>query len=127
MIQSLESITLFTQNAKKLADFYRDKVGLKVKFEAEMGEKGEEIYELDAGKKSKLYIIDHSDIKGKSKEPKRIMYNLEVDNIKKEASKLKKSKVKLIQDIYHVEGYGYIATFEDIDGNYFQIVQVKAN
>jgi len=41
--------------------------------------------------------------------------------------RLEKVGVKKIQDIYHVEGYGYIATFEDIDGNYFQLVQTKAN
>lgn len=127
MIRSLESLTLFSQNAKKLASFYRDKVGLKVKFEAVMGENDEEMYDMSIGKKSGLYIIDHSDVKGKSKDPKRIIFNLEVDNIKNEVARLKKAKVKLVQDVYHIEGYGYIATFEDVDGNYFQLVQVRAN
>ena len=27
---------------------------------------------------------------------------------------------------YHEEGYGYIATFADPDGNYFQLVQIRA-
>lgn len=125
MIRSIEALNLFTQNAKKLAGFYKEKVGLKVKFQAEMGKKGEEVYELDVGKKSSLYIIDHSDINGKSREPKRIVFNLEVDDIKKEVTRIKKAKVKLIQDTYHVEGYGYIATFADVDGNYFQLVQVR--
>ena len=53
------------------------------------------------------------------------MINLEVDDIEKEVERLKKAKVKLIQDIYHIEDYGKIATFEDIDGNYFQLVQVR--
>ncbi len=98
MIRSIEALNLFTQNAKKLAGFYKEKVGLKVKFQAEMGKKGEEVYELDVGKKSSLYIIDHSDINGKSREPKRIVFNLEVDDIKKEVTRIKKAKVKLIQD-----------------------------
>ena len=100
MIKNLESLTLFTQNAKKLAGFYRDKVGLKVKFEAVMGENDEEMYDMSVGKKSSLYVIDHSKVRGKNKQPERIIFNLEVDNIKKEVARLKKSKVKLVQDIY---------------------------
>ena len=127
MIRNLESLTLFTQNAKKLAGFYRDKVGLKIKFEAVMGENDEEMYEMSVGKKSGFYIVDHSKVKGKNKQPERILFNLEVDNIKKEVTRLKKAKVKLVTNTYHIEGYGYIATFADSDGNYFQLVQVKAS
>lgn len=121
----MESVTLFSENAKKLAHFYRDTVGLKVSFEGEIGEKGEEAYELKMGKGSSFYIIDHSDIKGNAKEPKRVMVNFEVDDIEKEVKRVKKAGVKLIQDIYHVQDYGQIATFADIDGNYFQLVQVR--
>ena len=127
MIKNLESLTLFTQNAKKLPGFYRDKVGLKVKFEAVMGENDEEMYDMSVGKKSSLYVIDHSKVRGKNKQPERIIFNLEVDDIKKETARLKKAKVKVVQDTYHVEGYGYITTFADLDDNFFQLVQVKAN
>lgn len=128
MIRRLESINLFTQNAKKLSGFYRDKVGLKITFEAVMGENDEEMYEMQLSKKGpNLYIIDHSKIKGKNSNPDRIIFNVEVDNIKKEVARVKRNKVKVVQDIYHVEGYGWIATLEDVDGNYFQFVQVKAN
>ena len=125
MIQGIESILLFSENAEKLAKFYQDKVGLKQTMEAEMGEKGEELFAFEMDKGSALYIVDHSAIKGKNKDPKRVMLNLEVANIEDEVGKLEKSKVKRVQDIHHVEGYGKIATFEDIDGNYFQLVQVK--
>ena len=127
LIKNLESLTLFTQNAKKLAGFYRDKVGLKVKFEAVMGENDEEMYDMSVGKKSSLYVIDHSKVRGKNKQPERIIFNLEVDDIKKETARLKKAKVKVVQDTYHVEGYGYITTFADLDDNFFQLVQVKAS
>lgn len=126
MIRGLESTNLFSENAKDLAAFYRDKVGLKAGTEAEMGDAGEELYEFVLGAGPNLYIIDHSDIKGKSKEPKRVMLNLEVDNIENEVKRLDEAGVKKIRDTYHVEGYGYIATFEDTDGNYFQLAQVRA-
>src|SRR3990172_1847267 len=127
MIKALESLNLFSESAKKLANFYKEKVGLEIGLEAEMGEKGEELYELKLGKGPSIYVIDHSKVKGKNKNPHRIIFNLEVDNIKKETARLKKEKVKQTQDIYHVEGYGWISTFEDIDGNYFQLVQVRAS
>ena len=126
MIRGIESILLFSENAKKLAKFYREVVGLKQTMEAEMGEGGENYFGFKIGKGPELGIMDHSRVKGKNKNPERMIFNLEVDDIKKEAKRLTGAKVKKIQDVYHVEGYGYIATFADVDGNYFQIVQVKA-
>lgn len=125
MIKGLESILLFSENAKKLATFYANKVGLKITFEAVMGENDEEMYEFKMKSGSPLYIIDHSKVKGKNKTPERMIVNLEVDDIKKEVKRLDKAGVKKTRDIYHVEDYGYIATFEDPDGNYFQLVQVR--
>lgn len=125
MIRGIESILLFSENAKKLAKFYREAVGLKQTLEAEMGEKGEELFGFEIGKGPGLSIMDHSKVKGTNKNPERVIFNLEVDDIKKEAKRLVKAKVKKIQDIYHVEDYGYIATFADVDGNYFQLVQVR--
>src|SRR3989344_9268011 len=127
MVKGIESINLFSESAKKLANFYSEKVGLKVTLEAEMGEAGEEIFGFDFGGGSGLYVVDHSKVKGSNQEPERIIFNLEVDNIEEEVKKLEMAGVKKIKDTYHVEGYGYIATFEDIDGNYFQLVQVKAS
>ena len=126
MIQGLESILLGSEDAKRLAKFYREKVGLKVAFEGEMGEGGN-VYGFDWKGKSGFYILDHSKVKGKNKSPQRQILNFEVDNIDKAVGIMKKNEVKMIQEKYHVEGYGYIATFEDLDGNYFQLAQVREN
>jgi len=127
MIRGFESLLIGSENAKKLTDFYKEKVGLEIGLEAEMGEANEALYELKLGKGPNIYIIDHSKVNGKNKNPDRVIFNLEVDEIKKEVERLKKAKVKQIQDVYHIEGYGWISTFEDIDGNYFQLVQVRAS
>ena len=126
MIRGIESISLFSEDAKKLAKFYKEKVGLKITFEAVM-DKGDDMCEFKMKSGSPLYIIHHSKVKGKNQKPERIMFNLEVDDIEKEVRRLDKAGVKKIQDTYHVEEYGYIATFEDIDGNYFQLVQIRAS
>lgn len=126
MIRGLEAVLIGSANAKKLAEFYINVVGLKKGTVMENPDTGEEGYDLTAGKIG-VYILDHSKIKGKSQQPARVMFNLEVDDIEKEVPRLKKAKVKVIADIYHIPGYGLIATFEDPDGNYFQFVQVRAS
>jgi len=124
MIRKLDGILLSSANSTKLADFYKNVVDLKCTNEWEMGDKGETGYEFAS---IQLFINPHSKVKGVSKDPSRYMLNIEVDDIEKEVKRLKKAKVKIVQDIYHVEGYGLIATFKDIDGNYFQFVQVRAS
>ncbi len=125
MIKGIESVLLFSENASKLSEFYNEKVGLKITFEGVMGEGKDEgeIYQFELKGGSPLVILDHSKIKGKNKQPERFIFNLEVDDIEKEVKRLDKAGVKKQQDVYHVEDYGYVATFVDIDGNYFQLVQ----
>lgn len=125
MILGLEAVSISTSNAKKLAEFYKKTVGLKQQSVWENSENGEEGYQFTAGKNN-IYIMDHSKIKGKAKDANRILLNIEVDDIEKEVKRLKKAKVKVVADIYHMEGYGLIATLKDPDGNYFQFVQVRA-
>jgi predicted enzyme related to lactoylglutathione lyase len=125
MIKGLESILIGSENAAMLAKFYREIVGLKQAMSFELGEKGESGYAFEMEGSASIVVMDHSKVNGKSKDPSRIMFNLEVDDIEKEVERLKEAKVNLIQDIYHVEDYGRIATFEDIDGNYFQFVQTR--
>jgi predicted enzyme related to lactoylglutathione lyase len=122
MFKGLDGILLSSGNTNKLAKFYREVVGLKQTGEYEMGEDGESAYEFSD---VQLFINPHDKVKGKNKNPERFMMNFEVEDIEEAVKKLKKNKVKLIQDIYHIEGYGQIATFEDPDGNYFQLVQVR--
>ena len=126
MIRGIEGVLLGSQNAKKLADFYAKTVGLKLTNEYEMGENNEKGFEFAMKGSSGLYIMDHSEVKGRNKNPAQIIINFEVDDIEKEVKRLKRAKVKIQQDIYHLEGYGHIATFVDPDGNFFQLVQVRA-
>lgn len=125
MIKGIESVTIFSEDAKGLAGFYRDMVGLEVTVEAEIGDEGEKMFGFEKGEGSPFYIVDHKGVKGTNKEPERAIINWEVDDIEGDVKKLDSAGVKKIQDIYHMQDYGYISTFEDPDGNYFQLVQVK--
>lgn len=125
MIKALEAILLSSENPRKLAEFYRDKVGLTITQEMKMGDQGEEGFSFEKIGGSNLYILHHSKVKGMNSQPERMMFNFEVDNIESDVKRLDEKGVKKIQDTYHVEEYGLIATYEDVDGNYFQLVQVK--
>ena len=124
MIRGVEAILINSGNAKELAAFYEKKVGLTKTNEFE-GDGGSEAYEFSFKGGAGLYINQHSEVHGSAKEPNRMFVNLEVGDIEKEVARLEEAGIKKIQDIYHIEGYGLIATFEDSDGNYFQLVQVR--
>lgn len=123
MIRGLESITINSAGAKKLADFYKDKVGLKLTMEAEMGA-GQKVFGFDL-KKADLYIVGDKRFTAKSQEPGRLLFSLEVDDIEKEIARLEKAGLKTLGEYYHLEGYGFIAPYMDADGNRFRLVQVK--
>lgn len=125
MILGLEAIIIGSQNAKRLGKFYKDVLGLKMTEEMEYGDDNSYGIGFNLGNKVGLFVTDHSKVKGKSKLPDRVMFNLEVDDIEKEVKRLKKAKVKIIADIYHVQDYGFVATIADPDGNYFQLVKTK--
>ncbi len=73
----------------------------------------------------------HSEIKGHSKEPARIMFNIEIeaDQIKSEYERMKNEGATVIKELYEMEGGSgtKIATFADPDGNYFQLMTPFSN
>ncbi len=66
-------------------------------------------------------IGKHSEVKGKAKEPQRVIINLETKEVKEEFARIKKSGAKVIKEPYEMQG-AWIATFADPDGNYFQLM-----
>lgn len=123
MVDRIDGILLSSKNSKKLSDFYKNVVGLRVEDEFEM-EDGTSAYSMNLPDGPNLFISSHSDIKGNNNEPARLIINFEVGDIEKEVERIG-SEAKKIKETYHVEGYGFIVTFEDPDGNYFQLVQVR--
>lgn len=66
-------------------------------------------------------IGEHSEVKGKAKEPQRVIINLETHDVKKEFERIKNdARATVIKEPYEMGG-GWIATFADLDGNYFQL------
>lgn len=114
---NFNSLLLFSEAPKKLIDFYRRVLAREPKWQE--GEYSG--FEVEAGA---LVIGPHSAVRGRNKNPERIMFNFETDDVKGEFERMKGLGVKVIAEPYHMEGDQdhLIATLADPDGNYFQLV-----
>jgi predicted enzyme related to lactoylglutathione lyase len=71
-----------------------------------------------------ISVGPHSDVKGRNPSPGRLIWNIETTDVKGEAERFKAAGATVIAEPYSFEGYpdAWIATFEDPDGNYFQLM-----
>lgn len=113
----LVGMLLFSENPGKLVSFYKKVL------QKEPDWTGGDFTSFTAGGES-LTIGPHSNVKGKSKEPARIMFNFESANVQAEYVRIKELGAKVVAEPYHPseEQDMWIATLADPDGNYFQIV-----
>jgi predicted enzyme related to lactoylglutathione lyase len=68
----------------------------------------------------------HSELKGAAKEPARVLFNFETEQVKEEFERIK-GVARVVKEPYQMEGTpGWIATLADPDGNYFQLMSPMA-
>ena len=111
------SILLSSENPRKLVEFYR-----KI-FRKKPDWTEGDFYGFMTGK-GFITIGPHKKVRGKSRNPERIMFNLETKDVKREFGRIKKIGATVIAEPYHpMEAPDMmIATFADPDNNYFQLV-----
>jgi predicted enzyme related to lactoylglutathione lyase len=110
------SLLLFSEKPDKLAEFYK-KVFEK---DPEWDEGGYSGFALGEGM---LIIGPHDKVHGKNKSPERMLINFETDDVEGEFERIKKLGAKVVAEPYHPGEAEemMLATFEDLDGNYFQL------
>ena len=108
---ALSSIMIGSENPDLLAAFYTKVLG-----KPDWAENG--WYGWDLGG-TYLHIGKHSEVKGKSREPQRILVNFETKQVKRQFAKARDLGATVIKEPYEMEG-GWVATLADPDGNYFQ-------
>ena len=113
---NLNSVMIGTKQLKVLADFYAKVLGKP----AEMVDEKAGFYGWQVGG-SYFSLLDHSEMKGKTKDPGRVMLNFETSQVKDEFERIKKLGAVVIREPYEMGG-GWIATLADPDGNYFQLI-----
>lgn len=64
---------------------------------------------------------EHSEATGSAKEPGRILMNFETKDVQTEYLRMVAAGAKSVKEPYDIGG-GQIATLEDPDGNYFQLM-----
>lgn len=65
----------------------------------------------------------HDQVKGKNKEPGRVIWNIETPDVRGEFERLKAAGATVVREPYQPGGAAemWIATFSDPDDNYFQL------
>jgi predicted enzyme related to lactoylglutathione lyase len=69
-----------------------------------------------------LYIEEHSEVSGPTREPARVVINLDVDNCRDLERQLEGMGVTWVRKVEQMP-FGLIGTVADPDGNYVQIIQ----
>lgn len=110
-------INLTSEQPDKLKAFYGDVVGLER--ESDMGDGA-----FKAGG-AVLAVDAHSETKGGSREPQRVLIDFFVDDLKAEQARLEKQGVQFIRKEGQEYWGGTISTFLDPDGNYCQLIEYK--
>jgi len=110
----LNYIMIGSEQPKVLAEFYRKVLGKPADWEEDGW------YGWQAGN-TYLAIGAHSEVKGKAKEPQRVILDFTTKEVKKEFERIKKLGAKVIKEPYEMD-VAWIATLADPDGNYFQLM-----
>ena len=113
---NFNSILIGSENPDGLAAFYAKLLG-----EPTFKDESYSTWQIGSGSVS---IGPHSEVKGRNQSPGRLLWNIETTDVKGNAEKFKAAGATVIAEPYSFEGYpdAWIATFEDPDGNYFQLM-----
>lgn len=125
MITGIHSVSLFTDNAPRLASFYRDVLNLPSSAEGEcpIGEGSEKAFDFLLADGRMLFVVDHSEVRGPNRNPERVIVNLATPDLNAAIAVLRGADVRQVGDAYEVAGLGRIATFADPDENLIQLLQ----
>ena len=107
------NVNVCSENPERLIAFYADVVGLPRMPQLPGG--------FMAGTTG--FLVDgHSEAKGAAKEPQRVLLTFTVDDAAAEQAHLEAAGVKFVRPATREPWGGLVGTFEDLDGNYCQLV-----
>jgi predicted enzyme related to lactoylglutathione lyase len=117
MLLNLNSILVFSEDPKKLSDFYQEV------FRKDPDWSEGNCFGFMVGHGFATFC-PHDKVKGKNTNPERLMFNFETTAVKEEFERIKKLGAKVIAEPYSPEEdpKALIATLADPDNNYFQLV-----
>jgi predicted enzyme related to lactoylglutathione lyase len=110
-------ILIGSEDPKRLVDYYRKLFG-----DPTYEDESYTTWQLGSGSVS---VGPHSEVKGKSAHPGRIIWNIESAEVRGDFERFKAAGATVIAEPYGFEGLPpdiLIATFADPDDNYFQLM-----
>ena len=116
MIEGVVGVVIWTEYLDRMLGFYRDTLGLtphSVRPDFVAFKWGD----------MRLSIGRHSDVRGQTAEPIRIMVNLGVRDIRKTYESLEARGVRFTRPPEKEHWGGWVSTFSDPDGNTLQLLQ----
>jgi predicted enzyme related to lactoylglutathione lyase len=115
---NLNNVMLGSEDSKRLADFYAQVLGAP---NPDWSDEGNGWFGFGAGDGS-LAIGPHSEVKGRSEQPGRIMLNFATEDVDGEFERIKALGAEVVAEPYEPGAAGMrMCTFADPDGNYFQL------
>lgn len=114
---NLNSVLIGSEDPTRLTDYYTKLFG-----KPAMEDGGYAGWQIGSGW---ITVGPHDQVKGKNPQPGRLLLNIESADVKGDFAKLKAAGANVVREPYNMEGWPpntWIATLEDPDGNYFQLV-----
>ena len=113
---NFNQVMIGSEDPARLAEYYAKLFG-------EPGWKDDQYSGWQIGTGS-ISVGPHSEVKGKSAHPGRIILNIETDDVQGEFARWRDAGATVIQEPYTFEEApgSWIATFADPDDNYFQLM-----
>jgi predicted enzyme related to lactoylglutathione lyase len=113
----LRGVMLGSENPKALGEFY-------TKIFGKPGWQQDDWYGFEIGS-GNLMVGPHSEVKGMSESPARIMIHFDSDDVKADFERIKATGAKVVAEPYQPGKEDnpdtWLATLADPDGNYFQL------
>jgi predicted enzyme related to lactoylglutathione lyase len=110
------NILIGSEDPQRLVDYYTKLLG-----EPAFSDGGYTGWQIGSGFMS---VGEHSEVKGRNPSPGRIIWNIETPDVQEVFDKWKVAGAIVVAEPYGFEQApgSKIATFEDPDGNYFQLM-----
>ncbi|MEA2652129.1 MAG: hypothetical protein QOI85_1850 [Chloroflexota bacterium] len=117
---NFNSILIGSEDPQRLVDYYSKLFGAPA-----FSEGGYTAWQIGSGW---VTIGPHDEVKGKSAQPGRLIWNIETPDVKGEFERLKNAGATVVREPYGSDESseespsGWIGTFADPDDNYFQLM-----
>lgn len=123
MMKDISTILIWSEDYRKLANWYTEKLDLQVLKELDHPDDTGIAFQVG---NVLLWIGQHSQVKGKNKDIHRHMFNFVVDSVTETYKELEKRGVKFLATPFKAPTMDkYFATFYDLDDNLVQLIGGK--